>query len=289
MLMLALLGSMVATMAQAGEQQPRWSQLEFGASKFFMTARFGVTVHERPAADISQSLLGVPKGQPVAPADSVLELVYRMSGFGRQSSATLWVDPASGASLQQTELDSGRRQRLRDYRFTDLGAWHFSRWPASRAEQALPPAQWTDLGEGLRAFPAAIRGQPVASATTLLWLAAAGDYTQVGDRDEVLVFSRGQVSRVGIEFRGRRSIQVDYQEHGPAGTQQRRGKLEALVLTIRGQPLESTGGDSEFELLGLQGNLELLLDPLTRIPLQLSGMVKIAGQVTVRLQEATLR
>ena len=46
---------------------------------------------------------------------------------------------------------------------------------------------------------------------------------------------------------------------------------------------------ASFELLGLQGDLELLLEPVARIPVQLSGTVKIAGQVTIRLQEATLR
>lgn len=288
-LTLAWLASLAAGLARAEAPEPRWSRLEFSASKFLMTARFSVEVRQRPAADIGHSLLGVPRGLPVAPGDAVLELAYRMSGFGQQSTATLWADPASGASLQQTEVDSGRRQRVRDYRFTDLGAWHFSRWPASRSEESLPPAQWTRLGEGLRAYPATIGDRPVASAITLLWLAASGHYVRPGERSEVLVFSRGQVSRVGIEFRGQRSIQVDYREQDASGTRRRRGKVDALVLAIRGQPVEPAGGDDKFELLGLQGELELLLDPLTRVPLQLSGTVRIAGQVTVRLQEATLR
>ena len=46
------------------------------------------------------------------------------------------------------------------------------------------------------------------------------------------------------------------------------------------------GGDPEdddLELLGLHGRLELLLDPATRAPLELSGDVKIVGTVTLRL------
>ena len=42
-------------------------------------------------------------------------------------------------------------------------------------------------------------------------------------------------------------------------------------------------------MLGLRGKLELLLDPATRAPLQLSGNVKVLGGVTLRLAAVRLR
>lgn len=269
---------------------PQWTALEFSASKFFMTAHFGVDARMLPTTGLSSKFLDTPDGQPIAAGDEIIELNYHMSGFGRQSAATLWIDPDTAASLQQSELDSGRRQRLREYRFTDIGAWHFSRWPASSSEQALDPAQWTDRSEGLRSYPAAARGKPVSSATTLLWLAAAGDYHEPGDRGEVLIFSRRQVHRIVMEVVGQRQLRVDYREQQAGSNRQRRDRVDALVMEIRSEPFDPSDGDSEdFDLFGLQGDLELLLDPVTRIPLQLSGAVKIAGQVTVRLRNATLR
>ena len=68
------------------------------------------------------------------------------------------------------------------------------------------------------------------------------------------------------------------------GAVQRTGKVQALRLSLQGLPVP--GGDPEdddLELLGLRGRLELLLEPATRAPLQLSGNVKVVGAVTLRL------
>jgi hypothetical protein len=65
---------------------------------------------------------------------------------------------------------------------------------------------------------------------------------------------------------------------------QRSGKVQALRLSLKGLPVPGgKTGDDDLELLGLRGQLELLLDPETRAPLQLSGTVKVVGSVTLRL------
>ena len=60
------------------------------------------------------------------------------------------------------------------------------------------------------------------------------------------------------------------------------GELAELLV---GDPVVQLGGlgQADLELLGLRGRLELLLDPATRAPLELSGDVKIVGTVTLRL------
>lgn len=287
--LLAWLGLFAASTAGA-HTAPAWSQLEFVASKFFMTGRAEVELRRLPVAEVAPALLATPEGRPVQPGSEVLELVYRASGFGRESLTTLWADPVSGATLQRTELDSGSRQRWRSYRFTDIGAYHFSRWPATDAEKPLPPERWTERTQGLRAYPAAAVGQAVTEPTMLLWLAAAGDYQRAGDRGEVLTFSRKRVNRVTIEVTGRRAVRVDFEERSATGSRQRKDSVDAIVMRIRGQPIDAgADGDEDFELLGLRGDLELLVDPVARLPLQLSGNVKIAGHVTARLRRARLR
>jgi hypothetical protein len=77
---------------------------------------------------------------------------------------------------------------------------------------------------------------------------------------------------------------VRYDELWPGGTVQRAGRVQALRLSLQGVPVP--GGnpeDDDLELLGLRGRLELLLDPESRAPLQLSGNVKVVGTVTLRL------
>ncbi len=281
--LLVLLGA-IAAPAIAADAGPHWSQLEFSAAKFLMSAQADITVQRRPAAAIADSLLATPEGRPVPAGREVLELLYRFRGFGLQSVATLWADPDSGASLQRTDIDGGSRQRLRSYRFTDIGAYHFSRWPATEAEKSLPPASWTERTQGLRPYPPQVTGRPVTEPTMLLWLAAAGHFSRPGDHGEVLTFSRKQVSRVLIDVTGRKTVRVDFEEQSGTGIRQRKGSIDAIALRLRPRPLDPGGDDADFELLGLRGDLELLIDPDTRTPLQVSGTVKLAGQLTVRLR-----
>jgi hypothetical protein len=64
---------------------------------------------------------------------------------------------------------------------------------------------------------------------------------------------------------------------------ERRGKVRPLRLSLQGLPVPGGDPEDDLELLGLRGRLELLLDPATRAPLQLSGDVKIVGTVTLHL------
>lgn len=285
----------VAAAADAGAGQPafdndrpRWTELEFRASKFLLTANARVDARIRPSAEIAGQLVTTPTGRPVPPGPAVLEMAYRASGLGRESLTTLWADPVSGATLQRTQLDTGSRQRT--YRFADIGAYHYTRRPAGNSEEKLPPERWTQRSEGARPYSPSAVGKPVTEATVLLWLAAAANLEKTGDALEALTFSRRHVNRVRLEVTGRRSVAVDFSEKDPGGTRQRRGKTEAIVMRLRGSPLDAEPGDDEaFELLGLHGDLELLLDPRTRAPLELSGDVKVAGKITVRLRRAVLR
>jgi hypothetical protein len=268
----------------------RWTALEFDASKLLMSARAEVTARIVPAGAVAGQLVTTPAGAALLPAHDVLEMTYRTSGLGRASTATLWANPGTGAMLQQVTLDTSGRLRERTYRFTDIGAYHYTRRPAERREEALPPATWTELSEGMRTYPEDVGGQPVTAPTVLLWLAAAADLSRRGDQLEVMAFSRRHVNRVTIEVTGTRTVSVDFTEQRAAEEpRRRRGNMQAIALRINGSPTDATAEDEPFELLGLQGDLELLLDPATRAPLQLRGRVRIAGDVTVRLRKATLR
>ena len=41
--------------------------------------------------------------------------------------------------------------------------------------------------------------------------------------------------------------------------------------------------------MGLQGDVTMLLDPVTRVPLELAGKVKVAGAVKMRLRRVFLQ
>jgi hypothetical protein len=138
----------------------------------------------------------------------------------------------------------------------------------------------------LRAYPVAPGQHPVVEPTGLLYAIAAAALDKPGDTLDILVFRRRDTQTVHIEVLPPREVSVRYDEVWPTGAVQRSGKVKPLRLSLRGMPVP--GGDpddDDLELLGLRGNLELLLDPGTRAPLQLSGDVKILGKVTLRLAE----
>lgn len=270
--------------------RPRWTELDFSASKFLMSATARVEARVRPSREIAARLVDTPAGRPVTQGADVLEMIYAASGFGLKSVTTLWADPVSGGTLQRTQLDQGSRQRQRTYRFTDVGAYHYTRWPATSREESLGPEQWTKRTEGMRPYSEGAEGKPVTEATVLLWMVGAADLSKTGDRLEAFTFSRKRVNRVVVDVTGTRAVNVDFTEKDATGEHRRRGQLNALWLRVHGSPLTPASDDDEdFELLGLHGDLELLLDPKTRAPLELRGRVKIVGQVTVHLRRLVLR
>lgn len=265
-----------------------WTEIRMTASKFFLSGESRLALRTVQGATTLPDLLVVADGQftPLTPGNEVLELVFDTSGVGRTSRLTLLMDPLSGAAIQRVQHDVTGRQRQRTYRFGIEGAYQRTFWPASSAEKSLQPSRWTKTSEGLRAYPIAPGKQPVIEPTGLLYAVAAAPLAKEGDVMEVLVFRRRDTQTVRIEVLPARDVSVRYDELWPTGTVQRRGKVRPLRLSLRGMPTPGVAADDDdLELLGLRGRLELLLDPATRAPLQLSGDVKILGTVTLRLAE----
>lgn len=275
-----------ATEATFDPARVGWSEIRMTASKLFLTAEARLSLRTVPGPAVLPDLLAVPAGEltPVMPGAEVLELLYDARGAGRVSRLTLLMDPRSGAAIQRTQHDQQGKQRFRTYRFGMEGAYHRTFWPANASEKSLMPVRWTKTSEGLRAYPEPPVTQPVVEPTGLLYAVAAAALDKPGDALEVLVFRRRDTQVVRIEVLPPREISVQYDELWPKGAVQRSGKVRPLRLSLQGLPVP--GGDvddDDLELLGLRGRLELLLDPATRAPLQLSGDVKIVGSVTLRL------
>lgn len=261
-----------------------WSEIRMGATKLFLSAESTLAWRLVPGDSVAGDLVSFPPGEAVAPGPEVLELSYLTAGVGRKSSLTLLMDPASGAAIQRLQHEYEGKFRYRVYRFGDIGAFHRTRHPASNQEKTLPPGKWTKTGEGLRRYPVLPGTTPVVEPTGLLYLIAAAELDQPGDTLDVLTFRRRDTQTVRVTVLPPREITVRYDELWPSGAVQRRGTLRPVRLALEGvaTPGQPPDGD-DLELLGLRGRLELLLDPETRAPVELSGNVRILGTVTLRL------
>ncbi|MCL4779550.1 MAG: hypothetical protein KJ049_05140 [Gammaproteobacteria bacterium] len=272
--------------------RPGWSEIRMTAAKLFLTADAHLALRTLPDSAVRKTLLPIPGMQAIEPGTEVLELVYEAGGLGRKSRLTLLMDPVSGAALQGTHHDLEGKHRYRVWRYGETGAYQRTRWPLDRGEESLPPARWSKTSEGPRIYPVDPAGRPVLESTGLLYAIAAAPLDRPGDQVELLVFRRRDTRIVHVEVLAPRTVNVNYAELWPGGAVQRRGEITPLRLAVRGLPVANPatdkGSDDEFELLGLRGNIELLLDAETRTPLLLSGSAPVLGRVTLRLSEVRL-
>ena len=64
-------------------------------------------------------------------------------------------------------------------------------------------------------------------------------------------------------------IKVKYNQVGGSGAwQEERARFKALKLLLRGQMIDDGDSDDQFELLGLRGDIDIHIDPVTRAPIQ---------------------
>jgi len=265
-----------------------WSGAHLRASKFFLSADARIDVELHPAGAILPGLLQSADFEFLMPEERIVDLHLAMRGLGRETDLTLLLDPFDATAFQRSSRDRGSRQRHRIYRFADNGVYQRTRWP-EKGEEDEPPQSWTGFSSGLRPWPPGIAGGRVSEASALIYAASAARITDPGDRLELLTYARRRVFRVVLEVGDAEEVDYRFRQTAPGKPTERRGRLQATRILITGEPLASENDRRDFELLGLRGKLELLLDPVTRVPLQLSGDVKLLGRVNFRLIEAEFR
>ncbi len=262
-----------------------WSQVSFHASKLLLSADASMTVEQHNSDNFPEPLMLPGSGVVVELDDEALVLTVNTRTLGKKGLNILLMNSRTGAAVQflQTKAD-----RYRISRFTDIGRFMLT-WKPGKKEKKLPHDQWTNYSENVRSYPPEAVGKIVAEPAALIYIIAAAPVLEPGDRFELLTIIKKQVFRVIVEVALPRTLKTRYLEHSPSGTKERRNNKEmALRLIVRGEGLNADD-DQKFQLLGLEGDIELFLQPETRLPLQLNGKIKVLGKVKFRLREARLR
>lgn len=268
-----------------------WSELRFHASKFFISIDADVELADIAASAIDGMLIEAGEGTAVASATPNKSLVFSTEAFGRRTRAEVLLNAADGATLQRTSHDSGKRNRHRIYRYTDIGAYQKTWWPVSKEQEKFSAErfrEWSKFEEGMRPFAEAVHGEIVTDPGALLYIVGAAPLEKAGDSIEILAYARKNVHRVQVEVAGMEQIKVKYGQEGGTNPGERKGEIDALKLLVRGQMVDDGDDDDQFELLGLRGDIDIHIDPVTRVPLQIEGNVKIAGHAVMRLTRLKL-
>jgi hypothetical protein len=261
-----------------------WTSIRFHVSKYLVSGDTTITLENTDLATLAEPLMEPGEGTPVEPDDEVLKLGFKIDSPGNSSQGSLLMNTRSGAAVQLVQL---KKDRYRISRFTDIGRYRHTHRPTD-GEESLPHAQWTDRSDDLRLFPADAAGATIAEPVALLYAIGAAPLEKPGDQLELFAVIRKQVFRVRAEVGNPKEIKIDYKEHSSTGTARRKGKTTPLRVLVRGEGL-NPDDDEEFGFLGLRGDIEVYLQPETRVPLRLTGAMKVIGKVAFHLREVSLR
>jgi hypothetical protein len=83
---------------------------------------------------------------------------------------------------------------------------------------------------------------------------------------------------------GEEQLEVDYSQDG--GQERVTGERTAIVVGLQVDPVGTPRGEPEFSLLGLDGQVSILLDRQSRLPLQVRGRAPRIGETYINLVAA---
>jgi len=203
---------------------------------------------------------------------------------GNRAQETQLMTPGSGSLLQRSRLTSGKNTRLKEYRYAAEKLVRIRREPDSSRD--LPPARWPVSSRRDIPYPALEEGAVLTSMPALLLVAGSVMETP-GQVATVYVHGDLNFYRVRLSAVGEEQVEVDYSLVG--GRQRMQGKRTAIVVGLQVDPVGTPRGDPEFNLLGLDDQVSILLDKQSRLPLQVRGRAPRVGETYINLVAADIR
>tara|TARA_R110001599_G_scaffold353884_2_gene602358 strand:+ start:43879 stop:44736 length:858 start_codon:yes stop_codon:yes gene_type:complete len=269
---LLLFTALASSQVPAGETSnipplPVWQVLEYEQKAFFMTAKSRVEI----AVDENNS--------------EHWQLTASSSVASNSEEVTLDLTAANGRALYRSRLSKGKEQRYKTYRFLPEHIERVRRNPPPKTE--LPPCEWPVSSRRDIAYPQEAAGKVVTDAYALLALAARF-HASGAEAAEVIVNTEFNFYLVRMTPGGDPpGIKVNYRldNSKTAVTGKRNAGAVALAISPAGDQLEKY----DFSLLGLNGDITILFDEESGLPLQLRGSAPRIGATEINLKSVTLR
>lgn len=265
-------------------EQVHWDRLHLKARKFFLSADSTVRLTILGRKQASTQLIEPGHGEPIALGARAVRIDYRTNVIGRISDTAVWMDPANGAALQYEAYDRGSKYRHRIFRYTDSGAYQTTRRPLAN-EEKLSWRDWSEASDGFRQYPPDAEGKVIVEPAGLLYLLAASDLTDAGDHLEFFGYMGSDIVRIVLSVDGKSTVKADFNTSGSAGDQRCKSDLSTLRIRVNGYRV-SDDSDAGFDFLGLEKDIEVFFHPASRLPIQITGRIRILGRLTIRLLEA---
>lgn len=286
-----VVGALLLASPTVGEEldplRVSWSKARLVARKGVISLGSNIEIQALSKSTAMADLIEPGDRKPIQPEDpwhmSISTRVLRASSVVR-----LWFNPGDGASLQRSELETGKgknKDRLRTYRYTEDGVYKITREP--RGDSYDHPEKWAQTSDSFDEFPPNAR-VAVTEPAALFYLLSVADLSKPGDLLQANIFSKGNVIKLTMTVEAISSVGVDYTESYASGKRKVKDTVEALELSVDGQPATAGSGGADFRLLGLSGEKRIFLSPTLRIPILLTGRIRGVGKGRVQLKEVTV-
>jgi len=262
-------------------ERVKWTKLTFRAKKLGLSTTADISLRVSSPSEAAKELIAVGDATGLEPSGDIYVLDVGNQFMGRKSVNSIWFDPANGQTFQRLVTETGKRNRYKVSRYAADGVSTLRKVPR-KGEEDKGVKGWTDQSETFESHPPGF--SVVIEPGTLFYLVSASNLSKTGQSMEAVFHSRDGLAVAEITVEGRTEVRVDYEEVGRGPVD---GRVPAIKLAVRAKPMEGTSG--QIELIGLQGDVEIFLHPLTRVPLLVSGKVQIAGKVNIKLKRVEMR
>ena len=305
-LMLSLIG--LGDFSNSAELQP-YSQLQLDANRvpwtrlLFETKSFSVdvTAHVRLAslsedkvkAALIESNQGVALPIPSTggyklSTDTVIDSLFQPPV---RIANQVWFDPRDATALGRIRLRQGEDDFKKIYRFTQQGVFRHRIEPKNDQEARQDPDKWTDVRDTFYAYNLTQLGcATISDRLLLIYIAAAVEQFENNQPFILCIFGKRQLFQVQLKSAGFHSVKINFIETKQKIQNKRQGEVKAQKILLEALPLESDLDKVEnFSFLGFHKNIALYIDPNSKVPLQISGDIPVAGKSNLKLHEVDLR
>jgi hypothetical protein len=260
--------------------RPEWQELEYVARKFLLKATATVSAAYPPVESVS--LQPLPEaGDAIQPTGSSVVRVTMLSDlpFGQNEEVVTWLDGDSLAVLEATKLVTGRKHYRKLWRYRSAGYTRW-RWEPEGSDDESDPDSWSDLDVKRVSVDAASSGSaPVTDSYALIWLISAARLDRDGATLRAELYADEQLETIELTAAERRPHTVKLTEVRGDETIERDNEI--WVRRVVGRPADP-GVDVGF--FGMKGELTVLVEEGTGVPVEIEGTADGIGHLRVRLK-----
>jgi hypothetical protein len=274
-----------------------WTQLSYHIKNFSAEVNAQVRLESLPAEEVEAVLIKSPQSVPIKamrPESYKISVDYAVDSIFKPPVETInnvWFNPVDATALGRIRLRRGNADFKKVYRFTEQGVFRHQREPRDPQETSKEPENWTDIKDSFYPYDRDQLGCPnVTERMVLIYIASAAEISKDTQPQSFCVFGRRQLFQVWLKPQGFQLLEVDFIEKKKDSKTRRQGEVEALKIALEIEPLASNLKKVEdFSFLGFQKDIAIFVDPVSTIPIQISGEIPWVGKVTIKLREAQLR